>query len=382
MYLTEDNTTKMQRQSRRNMLRNLAALGGASMIVHPRDLMAITPAESYPALSNGMVRLSSNENPYSPSEKMKEAIQNSYVDLCRYPNARFAEVEKLIAEREGVDPTNVVITSGSREGLKAAGLVYGKNGGEILTCLPTYRALLTYAEKFGAYINVVPLDENLQFNLPELQKRISANTNLVFVCNPNNPTGRLLDSEKLKTFVRKASERTMVFVDEVYFDYIEEEGYPSMSSMINEGHNVIISRTFSKIFGLAGVRVGFLMARADIAKRLRDRLMSGTNIMGVNLAKAALDDDTFRSFSLEKNREGKQMIYASLDKLGMRYLPSHSNFVFFQTGQPIEEVQKKFKDEGIFVGRPFPPFLDWCRISTGKVEEVAAFTKALEKVFS
>jgi len=364
------------------MLRNLAALGGASMIVHPRDLMAITPAESYPALSNGMVRLSSNENPYSPSEKMKEAIQNSYVDLCRYPNARFAEVEKLIAEREGVDPTNVVITSGSREGLKAAGLVYGKNGGEILTCLPTYRALLTYAEKFGAYINVVPLDENLQFNLPELQKRISANTNLVFVCNPNNPTGRLLDSEKLKTFVRKASERTMVFVDEVYFDYIEEEGYPSMSSMINEGHNVIISRTFSKIFGLAGVRVGFLMARADIAKRLRDRLMSGTNIMGVNLAKAALDDDTFRSFSLEKNREGKQLIYASLDKLGMRYLPSHSNFVFFQTGQPIEEVQKKFKDEGIFVGRPFPPFLDWCRISTGKVEEVAAFTKALEKVFS
>ncbi len=352
------------------------------MVVSPRELLAFTPPRDLNDPTNGMVRLSSNENPYSPSEKMKQAMLDTHADLCRYPNAKFGDLAELIAEREGVAPENVVVTSGSREGLNATGLVYGMNGGEILTCLPTYRALLTYAEKFGAYINVVPLDKELQFNLPELQKRINANTKLVFVCNPNNPTGRLLDATKLQAFVRKASERTMVFVDEVYFDYIEEAGYPSMSSLVLEGHNVIISRTFSKVYGLAGMRVGFLMARADIAARLRERLMSGTNIMALNLAKASLEDNEFKSFSLDKNKEGKKMIYASLDKLGMKYLPSHTNFVFFKTGAPIEEVQNKFKDEGIYVGRPFPPFMDWCRISTGKVEEVAKFTGALEKIFS
>ena len=174
----------------------------------------------------------------------------------------------------------------------------------------------------------------------------------------------------------------MVFVDEAYFDYIQEENYPSMSALVKSDHNVIVSRTFSKVYGLAGVRVGYLITRPDIARRLRSRLMSGTNIMGVRLAMTALDDPDFYKFSLDKCNEGKEMIYSALDPTGLKYIKSHTNFVFFRTGKHISQITAKFADQGVQVGRPFPPYDNWCRISTGTIEEVSQFTKAVKSVFS
>lgn len=372
----------MTQLNRRNWLKGISALGTSTLLMHPRDILRVLPDDEEPRLMNGMVRLSSNENPHSPSPAMKKVMEGIDPELCRYPYASIAELERMIAEKEGMSPENIVVTSGSREGLNACGLLYGMNGGEILTCMPTYKALMTYAERFGAYINIAPLTDDLIYDLDALDRRINANTKLVFVCNPNNPTGTLLDADDLKSFCKSASKRTMVFVDEVYFDYIEKEGYPSMSSLIREGHNLIISRTFSKVYGLAGVRVGFLMARADIAQRLRDRLMSGTNIMATRLAMSGLKDEEFYRFSLSKNHEAKELIYAALDEVKLPYKKSHTNFVFFHTGRPISDVISNFRKEGIAVGRPFPPLTDWCRISTGKIEEVQSFNAALKKVFA
>ena len=248
--------------------------------------------------------------------------------------------------------------------------------------MPTYKALLTYAERFGSYINIAPLDKDLRMDLDALDKRIHANTRMVFICNPNNPTGTLLDRDRLTTFCRQASKRTMVFVDEAYFDYIEEENYPSVSTLVKEGHNVIVSRTFSKVYGLAGVRVGFLITRSDIADRLRSRLMSGTNIMGLRLAMTSLEDKEFYKFSLQKNREAREMIYSALDEAGLSYKRSHTNFVFLHTGRNIQSVIEDFREKGVLVGRPFPPLTDWCRISTGKIDEVQSFTSALKQVFT
>ncbi|MDH3651621.1 MAG: histidinol-phosphate aminotransferase family protein [Saprospiraceae bacterium] len=372
----------MQQLNRRSWLRGFATLGAGTLVVSPTEILKALPSESQHLAFEGEVRLSSNENPYSPSAKMQEAINKIGPELCRYPNRHFATLEKMIAEREGVDAENVVVTSGSREGLNVTGLLYGMNGGEILTCMPTYKALLTYAERFGAYINIAPLDADLGMDLDALDRRIHSNTRLVFVCNPNNPTGTLLDRDRLKTFCRQASKRTMVFVDEAYFDYIDEENYPSMSSLVKEGHNIIVSRTFSKVYGLAGVRVGFLIARSDIATRLRQRLMSGTNIMGVRLAIAGMEDQEFYRFCLQKNREAREIIYAAIDEVNLPYKRSHTNFVFFHTGRDIRGVIGEFREKGVLVGRPFPPFSDWCRISTGKIEEVQTFASALKQVFT
>ncbi len=367
--------------NRRSWLKTLTSAGAGAVLLSPSQILAAMPTIEENT-TNGMVRLSSNENPYSPSPSMKKAIAAIDPDLCRYPNSHFATLEAIIAKREGLDPSQVVVTSGSREGLKAVGQMYSIRGGEIVTCLPTYKALISYAEFLGSKIRAVPLTEELGYNLPGIAKEIKSETKMVFICNPNNPTGTLLDPGKLEIFCRKWSASVPVFVDEVYYDYIEQKGYPSMKSLISEGLDVIIARTFSKVYGLAGVRIGYMIANTRIATEIRNSLMSGTNIMGLKLAMTALEDKEFYNFSLEKNREGKRLIYSALDELNLRYLPSHTNFVFFKTGRNISEVQRAFTTEGVQVGRAFPPYLDWCRISTGTTEEVKVFVGALKKVFA
>ena len=185
----------MSALSRRNWMKGIA--GAGALVIHPSQIMELLPKEEATPMVNGMVRLSSNENPYAPSERMKATMLDTHKELCRYPNRHFRTLEAKIAEKEGVPAECVVVTSGSREGLNVTGLLYGMNGGEILTCMPTYKALLTYAERFGAYINIAPLTDDLGYDLDALDKRIHSNTKMVFVCNPNNPTGTLLDAQKL-----------------------------------------------------------------------------------------------------------------------------------------------------------------------------------------
>ena len=371
----------MTQINRRNWLRTLTSASAGAILLSPTEILSAIPSDQS-ANINGLVRLSSNENPYSPSPVMKKAIAEIGPDLCRYPNQHFRTLEKMIAEREGLDPSQVVVTSGSREGLKAVGQMYSMNRGEIVTCLPTYKALLTYAEFLGSKIRAVPLDEGLGFNLPGIAEAINDETQMVFICNPNNPTGTLLDANVLEKFCRKWAPKVPVFVDEVYYDYIEEEGYPSVKHLVTEGHDVIIARTFSKVYGLAGVRIGYTIANSTLSSKIRNTLQSGTNIMGLRLAMAAMKDTEFYNFSLSKNREAKEKIYGALKRSNLKFIRSHTNFVFFKTGRNILEVQRAFKKEGVLVGRPFPPYNDWCRISTGTLEEVDAFVSAVPKVFS
>jgi len=357
-------------------------IGAGSILINPKEILASTSNELNLALNEGIVRLSSNENPYSPSPKMKKALENIGPLLCRYPNASFSGLEAKIAEREGIDPACVVVTSGSREGLKAVGLIKSLEGGEISTCLPTYKALLTYAEHWGALLRISPLTDEYMFNLHGIKESINDNTKMVFVCNPNNPTGTLLDRTALEDFCKEVSQRTTVFVDEVYFDYIEEEGYPSMKHLIAEGRDIIIARTLSKVYGLAGARIGYLMTSPENAQKIRAALMSGTNILGLTLAEVAMEDESFKQYSLSKNQQCKSIIYKTLDELGLKYLKSHTNFVFFETKRDIADVQASFLSHGVQVGRAFAPYMDWCRISTGKVEEVEEFAVAAKRIFS
>ena len=369
----------MKNLNRRSWMKAAGILGASAPI------LSFTPRNDlYPVRkkipSNGPVQLCYNENPYGPSEKMREAIINSFSDVCRYPFKEISKLEKQIAEIQGVSPENIVVTGGSREGLNAAGLVFGLNNGEIISCVPTYLALLTYADHFGAYINRVPLTKDMTFDLDEMEKRISSNTKMVFVCNPNNPTGTLVDGKRLQDFCAASAERTMVFIDEVYRDYLDAPNYPTMKDFVKSGHNVIVARTFSKIYGLAGSRVGYLMARADIAQRLRGALMAGTNVMAVRAASVALEDNDFYQYSLDSNRKCKEMIYAALDDINVKYHKSHTNFVFFETGRPIAKFQAQMEEAGVLVGRAFPPYTDWCRISTGAIEEVEVFCESVKKV--
>ena len=332
---------------------------------------------------NGFVRLSANENPYGPSKAAREAMLGAFDEACRYPYAGAGgNLAAMIAEKEGVTPDHIVIGCGSGEILRMAGVTYGLNGGEIVAADPAYLGLTRYAETFGAYTHKVPLDEYMVHDLDAMYDRISPHVELVFVCNPNNPTGTFVAPEKLRDFATSASKKAVIFIDEAYIELMDDMAANTMTDLVKNDMNVIVSRTFSKIFGMAGQRIGYAITRPDIAKRIEKYRMGMPNVVGLRGAMASLTDTEFQAYSRMKIAEGRQYIYDLCDDLGLKYTPSTTNFVFFHTGKPIQELQKAMLKENVMIGRPFPPYLDWCRISIGTKENMEAFGAAFRKVMA
>ena len=371
----------MKNLNRRNWLKISSIAGTTALLGNTSPSSARTPEITASMDAAAPIRLSSNENPYGPSPKVREAMTNAYDLVCRYPYSWYKELVEQLAKKHGVASENIMLTAGSTEALKMAGITYGGEGNNIVAPDPVFLALLRYAEHFGTYIHKVPVNAQMGHDLEAMERRITQSTRLVYVCNPNNPTSALEPAAALEDFCKTVSNRTMVFADEAYFDYIEDPNYPSMIELVKKEMNVIVARTFSKVYGLAGIRIGYLIARPDIINRISKTVMAGPNILAVAAAKAALEDKEFYQFSLAKNKEGKKMVMDTLDSLGMEYVPSATNFLFFKSGRPISEVYKDFIKQGVKVGRPFPPLLDWCRVSTGTTEQVAKLCDAMKTVF-
>jgi histidinol-phosphate aminotransferase len=351
--------------------------------INPADLLSNSAIDSSRRRrSADLVYLTSNENPYGPSQRVRKAITASFDHTCRYPFAYIKELVRNIAAKEGIPENHIVVTGGSTEGLKAAGITYGIGGGEIIAADPTFQAMLSYAENFGSFIHRVPLNDKLEHDLEAMSDRVTNKTRLIFICNPNNPTGTLLDRNKLENFCNSLENKAVIFSDEAYYDYITDPEYPSMVELVKEGKNVIVSKTFSKVYGLAGIRIGYLIARPDIADRLKQNVMAMTNVLAIAAANEALKDDQFYKFSISKNKEAKSLIYKTLDSQGLQYVKSHTNFVFFHSKKHINDLSAAMRNEGVAIGRPFPPMYDWARISTGSIEEVNAFCKAIERVYA
>jgi histidinol-phosphate aminotransferase len=373
----------MTNLNRRQWLKTAGITGSVSLFT---GLPSLTLANASPAMASpktdDIIRLSSNENPFGPSQKVRDAMINAFDVACRYPFGYIPELAKMIADKEGLTPDHIVITAGSTEGLKICGQVFGIQRGEIIAADPVYKSLISYAEQFGCYINRVPHTDSMEHDLEEMEKRISQNTQLVFFCNPSNPTGTIVDAKRAEAFCERVSEKAILFSDEAYYDYIAESNYPSMTKLVKKGKNVIVSKTFSKVYGLAGIRIGYLIARPDIAERLIQKRMAGPNMLAIHAAKAALQDKEFYQFSLSENLKARKHLYGTLDELNLRYVPSHTNFVFFHAKRPVNDVINDMVAQGIRVGRPFPPLTDWCRVSTGRMEDMEKLRAGMQKVFS
>ncbi len=369
--------------SRRDWLKNASLFGGMTLLTGGAAVSELSAEEVKkfnPRPFNTPIRLGSNENPYGPSAAMRTAMTKAFDNGCRYPWSYNTELQEMIAKREGVTSDHVVLVAGSTEGLKITGITYAGKGDEIISGMPTFLAMMDYAKVWGADINWVPLNKDMDYDLEEIEKRITPKTKLVFLCNPNNPTGMLLNKNAVLDFCESACKKTMIFSDEAYYDYIEDPEYPSMIELVKKGENVIVSKTLSKVYGLAGIRMGYLIAKPEIAKKLKERVVANTNIMAIEAGKAALKDEEFYKFSLAKNLECRKMIESNLDELGLEYLPSQANFVFFNAKQDVSNLAVKMLEKGVIIGRPFPPMNNWCRISTGTVEEVAFFNQALKEL--
>jgi histidinol-phosphate aminotransferase len=327
------------------------------------------------------LRLNSNENAYGPGEAAKQAILDSLGEANRYPWSMINQLKEAIGLREGLSAKHVLITAGSTEVLGLAGLVYGLHQGELLACSPTFDFLLLYAERLGYTWARTPLDENFQYDLNALSKLTGKNTKLIFVCNPNNPTGIEIPFDTLKSFVESEVKNYPVYIDEAYIELSPNGRKNSIASLVDQNPNLVVSRTFSKVHGLAGMRIGYALAHPDTIDKMEDyhlgRGMS-VSVPGAAAALASLNDAEFESMSKAKIVEGRKVVSDAFDQWGVNYLPSATNFVFFKNDKFSMEPQKAMEQENILI-RTYPGVKGWTRVSIGKVEEMQSFVRAAQK---
>ncbi len=329
--------------------------------------------------ADGPIRLASNENPYGMAPSARKAIEDGWKQHAWYGAPSLPNLKKVYAESVGVPVDHIMIVAGSSELLSIVSLAYGMQG-EVLTAWPTYEGLPRYAEALGITVHKVPLAADLTHDLDTMDRRLTQAVDLVFVCNPNNPTANVTDNAKLRTFVSNASRRSMVLVDEAYHDFVTDPSYSSLVDMVKKGENVIISRTGSKIHGLAGLRTAFVIARPDIIARLQPLSTSAPGVFGALGAAASIQDTAFQAMCKQRNIEGREIMKTAIAKMGRKMTDSQTNFVFFHAGMPVEQVQKAMLAKGFMIGRAFPPYTDWVRISIGTPDEMRAVAAALPDI--
>jgi len=329
-----------------------------------------------------LVKLNSNENPYGPSDKARQAIIDAIPKGNRYPRPQISKLEKQIAKYENLSPDQIIVTAGSTELLGVFGLMAGIHKGRVIGCTPTFDFMLYYAEKFSAEWVKVPLTKDHQYNLKGIEQEINGDTKLVFICNPNNPTGAELSKDDLKPYCDSISKKCMVYVDEAYIEFSKGGLASSLADMTKTNKNLVIGRTFSKIYGLAGMRIGYAIGHPETIKTVRT-FLQGRSITpaacSVAAASATLGDEAFASHCREMNNTGKDLVYSAFKDWGVEYIPSATSFVLFKTEKfENPDIRKELQRKNILI-RDYKHVPGWARVSIGTPDEMNSFVKATQK---
>ncbi|MFN2387521.1 MAG: histidinol-phosphate transaminase [Thermoanaerobaculia bacterium] len=364
------------RISRRAFAGTVGAALGASLF--PRWTAA---SPQRPAAARDWVQLSSNENPYGPCARALEAIGRLRDAASRYPDAIEEELREAIARHHGVPADRVVLGNGSSEILRMAAAAFLGTGRTVLAAEPTFEAVLGYARVTSAEAVKVPLTADFRHDLPRMADACDARTGLVYVCNPNNPTGTIVGAAELERFLARAPASAVVLVDEAYHHFVESPAYRSAASWLERFPNVVVARTFSKIYGMAGLRLGYALASAANARALNSHA-SWNNVNAAALAAglASLADANVVPAQRRLLNDTRKWLCAELAKDGRRYIPSETNFLMIHVGGDVAPVIAAFRERRIRVGRKFPSLPEWLRITVGTREETAAFLAGLRRI--
>ena len=328
-----------------------------------------------------IIKMASNENPLGPSPLAKEAIQQAAVQVNFYPDGNAYYLKGDLAAHVGVSPENLILGNGSNEVLQIIGETYISPNDEVIYSESAFVVYMLVAKTCGAKSIVTPMQGHTQ-NLEAMADAITNRTRVIFIANPNNPTGTMVTTDETEEFMARVSENVLVVFDEAYYEYVDRPDYPQTLPYVHDGGNVIITRTFSKIYGLAGIRIGYGIAKPEIIEMMnRVRQPFNCNLVAQAAARAALRDVEHVHQSQQLNASGKVYLYNALDQMGIEYVESEGNFILVHFEQSGQEIADVLMQEGVIVrpvaGYGFPNAV---RVTIGTPAENERFVKTLKAV--
>jgi histidinol-phosphate aminotransferase len=327
------------------------------------------------------ILINSNENPYGPSPHAVAAITGSEAVACRYPDDLYNKAIHAIADLHQVDTENVALGCGSTEILRVCDAAFVGPDKQLVVAEPTFEAVTYYAEVSRASAIKVPLTSDFRHDLPAMARAAASGVGLVYVCNPNNPTATINTRNEFTEFLSQVPPSTYVLVDEAYFHFVEDPRYTTVIDMIPQHPNLIVTRTFSKVYGMAGMRLGYAIAQKETVEAMqRELLFDNGNAAVLSAAVASLDDPDIVPMNKKRLNDTRKWVTSELTKSGYRVIPSQANFFMVDTGNDVAPVIEAFHQQKIIVGRKFPSMANWLRVSVGKPEEMQKFLAAFREI--
>jgi len=334
----------------------------------------------------GLINLGANENPYGISPKARQAIIDMLGESNRYQFnvSSLQSLKNDLAAYYGLSPEQILITAGSGEGLVLLARYFSK--GNIIAANPTFNILQNAAKRISTPVIEIPLTSGKVNDLSGMLAAINSNTSLVYIVNPNNPTGTIVKPSALKSFCEEACKKTFVLIDEAYIDFVDAPDNESMTGLIEKNPNLIVMRTFSKIHGMAGLRIGFIAGQPGSISKLEENYFSNSRYCVSNLTMAAalasLKDEGHRKTCKEKNDAARAYTINSLQELKLKVTPSYTNFIFFDLGTYKGDFGKDMLEKNILLRSNSDSDGKWCRVSVGTMDEMKIFVNTMKKTFS
>jgi histidinol-phosphate aminotransferase len=367
----------------------VAAALGSTGLFSPGALSAFQQAaEPFKEYDyDGLAKLASNENPYGPSQAVLKAMQDvlKYAHRYGYPDPGVVEA---IAESHQVFAENVLLGAGSTEILKVCDDVFLAQHKTIIGVDCTYESVFRFATNSKADAIKVPITEDYRTDIPGIIRAVKSNyrdVGLVYICNPNNPTGRVVPKQEIKQLIDNVPDDVPVIIDEAYCHYVDHPDYEEALQYVRDDRNVIVTRTFSKMAGLAGMRLGYAVARPEWIARMTPFASGNSSTGGVNVlvkyaAVAALKDMTNASVMRRRSTDLRKKTVAELEAYGYEVMPSDANYFMVDIGADVELMFFEFEKRGVLVGRKFPPYDTWLRVSIGTEDEMKRFVTAFKAI--
>jgi histidinol-phosphate aminotransferase len=361
---------------RRELIKHAALTIGAFTL--SRDLFAREVFKNTQQPFNAdIIKLSSNENPHGPCSMARKAMMDAVNSSNRYPWDVTTKLREKIGSLTGHTKEHVVIGAGSSELLGVVAVWAALQKGNAVAPDPTFRLWMPAAKRSGLDIKLVPLTSKKETDLQRMKDAMNSETKMVYICNPGNPTGTVLPANELETFIKDVAPKAIILLDEAYTEFSSE---PSMAKLVNDYPNLVIAKTFSKIYGMAGARVGYALAHPQTIKQLNELqpwANAGASAVSLAGALASLEDNAFTNYCKKENEKARSIFYQALDKAGMKYIPSQTSFVYFDSTGFGKDVPALLESKNIVGARTFEQGTKWLRLSIGTVEEMQKVAAAL-----